>query len=89
MLDRLLDNVRYVPGTFDDDSMYERLKECLAEFDEAAGIVFNRAFYLSTAPTFFPVIVGKLGEHGLNERGRGRGARGDREADRQEPRRGA
>ena len=28
---------------------------------------FNRVFYLSTAPTFFPVIVGKLGEHGLDK----------------------
>ena len=25
----------------------------------------NRCFYLSTAPTFFPVIVGQLGEHKL------------------------
>ncbi|MBN1530448.1 MAG: glucose-6-phosphate dehydrogenase [Thermoleophilaceae bacterium] len=67
VLDRLLENVRYVPGTFDDDSMYERLKECLEKFDEDGGLVFNRAFYLSTAPQFFSVIVGKLGEHGLNE----------------------
>jgi glucose-6-phosphate 1-dehydrogenase len=68
VLDRLLENVRYVPGTFDDDSMYERLKECLEAFDEAGDLAFNRTFYLSTAPQFFPVIVGKLGEHGLNER---------------------
>jgi glucose-6-phosphate 1-dehydrogenase len=67
VLDRLLAGVRYVPGTFDDDSMYERLKACLAEFDEAAGMVFNRVFYLSTAPPFFPVIVGKLGEHDLQD----------------------
>ena len=25
----------------------------------------NRCFYLSTAPAFFPVIIGKLGDHGL------------------------
>ncbi len=31
----------------------------LDEFDEEAGIVFNRVFYLSTAPAFFPVIVGQ------------------------------
>ncbi len=67
VLDRLLANVRYVPGTFDDDTMYERLNECLGAFDEAAGIVFNRVFYLSTSPAFFTVIVGKLGEHGLQE----------------------
>ena len=55
-----------MPGTFDDDSVYERLDEQLKEFDKDAGIEFNRLFYLSTAPAFFPVIVGKLGEHGLN-----------------------
>ncbi len=67
VLDRLLENVRYVPGTFDEDSVYETLKETATEFDKTAEIVFNRVYYLSTAPTFFPVIVGKLGEHHLNE----------------------
>jgi glucose-6-phosphate 1-dehydrogenase len=67
VLEKLLERVRYVPGTFDDDSVYERLKEELKGFDEEAGITFNRVFYLSTAPTFFPMIVGKLGEHGLNK----------------------
>jgi glucose-6-phosphate 1-dehydrogenase len=66
VLDKLLEQVRYVPGTFDDDSVYERLDEQLKQFDAEAGIVFNRLFYLSTAPAFFPVIVGKLGEHGLD-----------------------
>jgi glucose-6-phosphate 1-dehydrogenase len=68
VLDKLLDRVRYVPGTFDDDSIYERLDAELREFDEEAGIAFNRVFYLSTAPEFFPVIIGKLGEHGLEQR---------------------
>jgi glucose-6-phosphate 1-dehydrogenase len=31
-----------------------------------AGITFNRVYYLSTAPSFFAVIVGRLGEHGLD-----------------------
>ena len=66
VLDKLLEQVRYVPGTFDDDSVYGRLDEQLKEFDKEAGIEFNRLFYLSTSPAFFPVIVGKLGEHGLN-----------------------
>ena len=66
VLEKLLERVRYVPGTFDDDSVHERLKEELKSFDDEAGITFNRVFYLSTAPTFFPMIVGKLGEHGLN-----------------------
>jgi glucose-6-phosphate 1-dehydrogenase len=68
VLSKLLERVRYVPGTFDDDSMYERLDAELREFDEEAGFPFNRVFYLSTAPEFFPVIIGKLGQHDLERR---------------------
>jgi glucose-6-phosphate 1-dehydrogenase len=66
VLDKLLEQVRYVPGTFDDDSVYGRLDEQLKEFDKDAGIAFNRLFYLSTSPAFFSLIVGKLGEHELS-----------------------
>jgi glucose-6-phosphate 1-dehydrogenase len=66
VLDKLLESVRYVPGTFDDDSVFERLKEELGSFDRDAGITFNRIFYLSTAPSFFSLIVQKLGDHGLH-----------------------
>ncbi len=65
VMDALLANVRYVSGAFDEDDVYEQLKEATAAFDEDADVVFNRVFYLSTAPSFFPVIVGQLGEHGL------------------------
>ena len=61
----LLEHVRYVPGTFDDDAVFETLDGQLTEFDTLAGQALNRAFYLSTAPDFFPVIVGRLGERGL------------------------
>jgi glucose-6-phosphate 1-dehydrogenase len=66
VLEKLLERVRYIPGSFDDDSVFDRLERELAEFDEEAGIVFNRVFYLSTAPSFFALIVNKLGEHGLD-----------------------
>jgi glucose-6-phosphate 1-dehydrogenase len=65
VLDKLLEEVRYVPGTFDDSSVYEQLAGTLDEFDQAAGLRMNRCFYLSTAPAFFPVIVGQLGERKL------------------------
>jgi glucose-6-phosphate 1-dehydrogenase len=68
VLEALLTGVRYVSGSFDDPQVYEQLGECTANFDEDAGIVFNRVYYLSTAPSFFPVIVGKLGEHGLDHK---------------------
>jgi glucose-6-phosphate 1-dehydrogenase len=66
VLDALLEQMRYVTGSFDDESMYGKLGSALDEFDEQAGIDFNRLFYLSTAPSFFPVISEALGEHGLN-----------------------
>ncbi len=67
MLTGLLSNVRYVPGTFDDDNVYAQLTKVLHEFDQLAGEELNRVFYLSTAPQFFPVIAKKLGEAGLNQ----------------------
>jgi glucose-6-phosphate 1-dehydrogenase len=66
VLDALLEQVKYVPGTFDDPKVYEQLKKEIEAFDKAAGAPLNRAFYLSTAPEFFPVIVEALGEHELD-----------------------
>jgi len=66
VLDGLLENVRYIPGSFDDAGVYEQLEKTAAEFDEEAGMTFNRVFYLSTAPSFFPLIVEQLGERGLD-----------------------
>jgi glucose-6-phosphate 1-dehydrogenase len=65
VLDGLLSEMRYVPGAFDDDNVYNELDRALREFDERAGQQLNRVFYLSTAPQFFPVIAGKLGDAGL------------------------
>jgi glucose-6-phosphate 1-dehydrogenase len=65
VLDSLVKGMRYVAGSFDEDDMYERLGAAAKEFDDDAGHPFNRLFYLSTAPSFFPVIAGKLGDHGL------------------------
>jgi glucose-6-phosphate 1-dehydrogenase len=64
----LLADVRYVPGTFDDGEMYAALGRTLDEFDEQAGERLHRAFYLSTAPDFFGVIIGQLGGSGLARR---------------------
>jgi glucose-6-phosphate 1-dehydrogenase len=66
VLGGLLEDMRYVQGSFDDDCIYEELARTLTEFDEKAGRPLDRVFYLSTAPQFFPLIAGKLGEFGLN-----------------------
>ncbi len=66
VLEKLLDEIRYIPGTFDDPGVYAKLAATLAELDASAGEPMARTFYISTAPEFFPVIVEKLGEQGLN-----------------------
>jgi glucose-6-phosphate 1-dehydrogenase len=66
VLGALLTSMRYVAGGFDDDAVYGRIAELAAGFDEQAALPMNRCYYLSTAPAFFPVIVGKLGEAGLH-----------------------
>ena len=66
----LLGDIRYLPGTFDDDSVYEELGRVLKEFDDQAGHPLNRVFYCSTAPEFFPVIGAKIGAAGLAKAGR-------------------
>ncbi len=67
VLSGLLDDMRYVQGSFDQDGVYEDLARTLAEFDEQACRQLDRVFYLSTAPEFFPLIAGRLGAAGLNQ----------------------
>jgi len=67
VLDGLISDMRYVPGAFDDDSVYAELHRVLREFDARSGEPLDRVFYLSTAPQFFPVIAGKLGSAGLSD----------------------
>ena len=65
VLDSLVSRMRYVAGSFDEDDMYERLGGVAKEFDDEGQHEFNRLYYLSVAPSFFPLIAEKLGEHGL------------------------
>ena len=70
VLGKLFADTRYVAGMFDDDAVYEDLADALGELDETAGLALNHCFYLSTAPTFFPIIVDCLGRHELADRER-------------------
>jgi glucose-6-phosphate 1-dehydrogenase len=63
----LTENLRFVAGSFDDPNAYAELRRVLEEIDVRCGRPLNRVFYLSTAPEFFPVITGMLGETGLHE----------------------
>jgi glucose-6-phosphate 1-dehydrogenase len=66
VLDGLVERLRYVGFSFDDSEGYPRLAKIIDEIDEAAGKPLNRAYYLSTAPEFFPIIVEQLGEAKLH-----------------------
>jgi glucose-6-phosphate 1-dehydrogenase len=61
----LLDDLRYVSGSFSDPRAYAMIASALEELDVSAGQPMARMFYLSTAPEFFPVIVEALGAAGL------------------------
>lgn len=55
----------YHRSEFDDDSGYEQLRGFLASLDTQFGTKGNRVFYLSTQPSFFPLIIEKLKQHQL------------------------
>ncbi|MEA2155081.1 MAG: glucose-6-phosphate 1-dehydrogenase [Solirubrobacteraceae bacterium] len=65
VLHKLFDDVRYISGSFDEGGVYDGIADALADLDEVSGVPLNRCFYLSTAPSFFPVIVEALGRHDL------------------------
>jgi glucose-6-phosphate 1-dehydrogenase len=68
VLERLLECIEYVPGSFDDDLVYDGLAAALGHCDEVAGQPLNRCLYLATAPSFFGTIVEELGAHDLHRR---------------------
>ena len=52
----------YVGGEFNDAELYGKLKSKLDEVDSECKTRGNRLFYLATAPDFFGVIAGQLGQ---------------------------
>ncbi len=55
----------YHRSEFDNDEGYKGLKTFLEELDANYGTKGNRVFYLAVQPKFFPLVIGKLKEHGL------------------------
>jgi glucose-6-phosphate 1-dehydrogenase len=64
---QLAEGIRFVPGTFDDDAAFERLKETIEELDRERGTMGNHAFYLSIPPKAFPQVTEQLRRSGLAE----------------------
>jgi glucose-6-phosphate 1-dehydrogenase len=62
---QLAEGFRFVPGDFDDDVAFDRLRRTIEELDEVRGTEGNHAFYLAIPPAFFGAVADQLKEHGL------------------------
>lgn len=55
----------YLQSEFHDDAGYEKLSAFLTDLDNRLGTKGNRVYYLSTQPSFFPLVIEKLKQHQL------------------------
>jgi glucose-6-phosphate 1-dehydrogenase len=72
---RLAANIRFVPGSFDDDNAFDTLSHCLDEMRDSHGIKGNAAFYLSIPPSAFPLVLKQLQRTGMADNGKSGGWR--------------
>ena len=72
---RLAGNIRFVPGSFDDDNAFDTLSTCIDEMRDSHGIKGNAAFYLSIPPSAFPVVLKQLQRTGMADNGKSGGWR--------------
>src|SRR6185436_4621770 len=52
---RVHGNIKFVPGSFEDDTAFDQLAQTLDELQSTHGIPGNAAFYLSIPPAAFPM----------------------------------
>lgn len=64
---QLAEGIRFVQGTFDDDTAFDRLRETVEDLDAKRGTGGNHAFYLSVPPSSFPVVCQQLARSGLSQ----------------------
>src|SRR5215475_11111243 len=72
---RLIGNVKFVPGGFDDDNAFDTLSATLDELRNSHGIKGNAAFYLSIPPTLFPTVLKQLERTGMADNAKSGGWR--------------
>jgi glucose-6-phosphate 1-dehydrogenase len=72
---RAAGNIKFVPGSFEDDTAFDQLAETLDELHDTHGIPGNAAFYLSIPPSAFPIVLKQLGRTGMADNKRSGGWR--------------
>jgi len=63
--DTFKEQIFYHQSEFDDDRGYDELNCFLSDLDRKFGTKGNRLYYLSTQPSYFPDIIGRLYKHKL------------------------
>jgi len=63
----LAKRVDYISGDFDDEKVFERLKQLLETTSKNLNLLPNYLFYMATPPVFFGKIIEMIGHVGLNE----------------------
>jgi glucose-6-phosphate 1-dehydrogenase len=72
---RLAPQIRFVPGSFDDDAAFDTLATTLDELRDTNGIAGNAAFYFSIPPAAFPVVLKQLARTGMADNAKSGGWR--------------
>ncbi|HEX6970161.1 MAG TPA: glucose-6-phosphate dehydrogenase [Micromonosporaceae bacterium] len=65
---RLVGNLKFVGGSFDDDVAFDRLVAELEAVHAGGGLPGNVAFYLSIPPAAFPTVLKQLARTGMAHR---------------------
>jgi glucose-6-phosphate 1-dehydrogenase len=62
---RLVQSVRFVPGSFDDDAAFDQVEAELTQLCKDHGIGSNAAFYLSIPPKAFETVLKQMKRVGM------------------------
>ncbi|NUT38339.1 MAG: glucose-6-phosphate dehydrogenase [Hamadaea sp.] len=62
---RLIGNIKFVAGAFDDDTGFDHLAATLDDLRQTHGIKGNAAFYFSIPPAAFPTVLKQLERTGM------------------------
>jgi glucose-6-phosphate 1-dehydrogenase len=72
---RLVGNVKFVGGSFDDDQAFDHLAQTLDELRATHGIQGNAAFYFAIPPAAFPTVLKQLARTGMADNAKSGGWR--------------
>jgi glucose-6-phosphate 1-dehydrogenase len=72
---RLVGNIKFVGGSFDDDQAFDHLAQTLDELRDTHGIPGNAAFYFAIPPPAFPTVLKQLARTGMADNAKSGGWR--------------